>query len=67
VPIWLGESGENTNEWFRECVALVEKHGIGWPGAAQEAQQPEVHLHGDAPDDFKRVVDYWNGEVSAIA
>jgi aryl-phospho-beta-D-glucosidase BglC (GH1 family) len=30
VPIWLGESGENTNEWFRECVELVEKHRIGW-------------------------------------
>ena len=30
LPIWLGESGENTNEWFRECVALVEKHGVGW-------------------------------------
>lgn len=30
VPLWLGETGENTNEWFRDCVELMEKHNIGW-------------------------------------
>ncbi|MBP1636926.1 MAG: glycosyl hydrolase family 5 [Acidobacteria bacterium] len=49
LPIWLGESGENTNEWFRECVALVERHGIGW-------------LTVPAPGEFTSVVAYWNGE-----
>ena len=29
-PIWLGESGENSNAWFRDAVALVESRGIGW-------------------------------------
>jgi len=30
LPLWLGESGENSNVWFRDAIALVEKHQIGW-------------------------------------
>jgi hypothetical protein len=30
VPLWLGESGENTDEWVAACVRLMERHGIGW-------------------------------------
>lgn len=30
VPVWLGESGENSNTWFRDAIALVEGEGIGW-------------------------------------
>ncbi|ALJ12552.1 cellulase family glycosylhydrolase [Sphingopyxis macrogoltabida] len=29
-PIWLGESGENSNGWYRDAIALVEGEGIGW-------------------------------------
>lgn len=61
LPIWLGESGENNNQWFRECVALVEKNHIGW------AWWPHKKVGSDSciltitrPDDFKQVLDYWN-------
>lgn len=30
VPIWLGESGENSNGWFKEAISLVESNNIGW-------------------------------------
>jgi endoglucanase len=30
VPLWLGESGENSNAWFTDCIALMESHDIGW-------------------------------------
>ena len=30
VPIWLGESGENSNQWFAEAIRLVEHNNIGW-------------------------------------
>jgi hypothetical protein len=30
VPIWLGESGENSNPWFTGAINLVEKNKIGW-------------------------------------
>jgi endoglucanase len=30
IPIWLGESGENSNGWIDSCTVLMEKNGIGW-------------------------------------
>lgn len=30
VPIWLGESGENSNSWFTSLIALCESQKIGW-------------------------------------
>ena len=30
VPIWMGESGENSNVWFKDVLTLVENHNIGW-------------------------------------
>ena len=30
APIWLGESGENSNRWFTETIATVENEGVGW-------------------------------------
>lgn len=30
VPIWLGESGENTDEWVANFRALLERNSIGW-------------------------------------
>lgn len=30
APIWLGESGENSNVWFKESLRLMEANNIGW-------------------------------------
>ena len=30
VPIWLGESGENDDEWIGQFVKALEKNNIGW-------------------------------------
>jgi endoglucanase len=30
VPIWLGETGENSNVWFTDAIRLFEKNNIGW-------------------------------------
>ncbi|MEL1244768.1 carbohydrate-binding protein [Flavobacterium sp. DGU11] len=30
VPLWLGESGENSNVWFKEAISLAEINNIGW-------------------------------------
>ncbi|MGI8962247.1 MAG: glycoside hydrolase family 5 protein [Bryobacteraceae bacterium] len=30
VPIWLGESGENTDEWIARFVGVLEQNDIGW-------------------------------------
>jgi hypothetical protein len=30
VPVWMGESGENTDEWIAQFVGALEKNDIGW-------------------------------------
>jgi endoglucanase len=30
VPIWLGESGENSDDWIAKVVSVLEKNDIGW-------------------------------------
>ena len=30
VPIWLGESGENTDTWIHDFVTVLNKNDIGW-------------------------------------
>jgi len=30
VPVWMGESGENTDEWIRAYRTLLEGNNIGW-------------------------------------
>ena len=61
VPLWLGESGENSNDWFRDCVALMEKNGIGWAWwPHKKVNSGSCTLTVTRPDDFKKVVDYWN-------
>jgi len=29
-PLWLGETGENSNKWFTDCVKLMNSNNIGW-------------------------------------
>jgi len=30
IPMWLGESGENSNEWHRQVISMCEREKIGW-------------------------------------
>jgi len=30
IPVWLGETGENSNTWLTEAIGLLEKNNIGW-------------------------------------
>ncbi|WDF78329.1 cellulase family glycosylhydrolase [Mucilaginibacter sp. KACC 22773] len=30
IPVWLGETGENSNVWLTEAIGLLEKNNIGW-------------------------------------
>jgi hypothetical protein len=29
-PVWVGEMGENNNDWYRAAFPLLERNGIGW-------------------------------------
>lgn len=61
VPVWLGETGENSNTWFAQAVELLERNNIGWAwwplkkaGANNPLEIPSNH-------NYNNLVDYWNG------
>lgn len=61
MPLGLGESGENDNPWFRDCVALVESNSIGWAWwPHKKVNSSSCILTVTPPDEFKQVVDFWN-------
>jgi hypothetical protein len=30
MPVWLGESGENTDHWIARFTAMLERKQVGW-------------------------------------
>lgn len=57
VPIWLGESGENTDEWITQFVKVLEKNNIGWafwPYKKMEKSSAVVSVV--PPADWEKVV-----------
>lgn len=62
LPLWLGESGENDNQWFRDCVELMETNHIGWAWwPHKKVESGSCVLTVKRPEGFKQIVDYWNG------
>ena len=64
LPIWLGESGENSNAWFTDAISLMEKNNIGW------CWWPLKKLGSNNPVQIKvnpgyqeEVLNYWKGDA----
>jgi endoglucanase len=62
IPFWMGESGENTNQWFRETVTLLEANKIGWAWWTIKKIGSESSLMTiTEPAGYKKVKDFWAG------
>jgi hypothetical protein len=63
VPFWMGESGENKNDWYRSAVELFEANNIGWAWWTIKKVESESGLMNVAmPEGFREIIDYWKGE-----
>ncbi len=63
VPFWMGESGENTNEWFRDAVSLFESNNIGWSWWTIKKIGSESSLMTiTRPAGYQKVIDFWAGK-----
>jgi hypothetical protein len=63
VPLWLGESGENNNEWFRDAVNLMETNNIGWSWWTIKKIDSESSLMNiSKPAGYQKVIDFWAGK-----
>jgi endoglucanase len=68
VPIFFGESGENSNVWFRDAVKLFEEHQIGWawwPLKKIESIAGPLSVPKTAA--YQALIDYWEGRASKPA
>lgn len=67
APVWVGETGENSNVWFADAVQLMESNNIGW------CWWPLKKLGNNNPLEipmnpwYERVVNYWNGRGKVAA
>jgi hypothetical protein len=65
-PLWLGESGENSNEWFAECIALMESNGIGWSWwPHKKIEFISGPLSATLTPQYNALLNYWNGQGDA--
>jgi aryl-phospho-beta-D-glucosidase BglC (GH1 family) len=62
VPLWMGESGENSNTWFTEEIGLVESHNIGWSWWQLKKMGINNPLEIKEPKDYQLLLDYWSGK-----
>ncbi|HEX7846627.1 MAG TPA: cellulase family glycosylhydrolase, partial [Chitinophagaceae bacterium] len=64
VPIWLGESGENSNTWFTEAIKLAEENGIGWAWWQLKKMGINNPLEIKRPAGYDKLLNYWSGKGS---
>ncbi|MBL7881058.1 MAG: cellulase family glycosylhydrolase, partial [Chryseobacterium gambrini] len=61
IPIWLGETGENSNVWFTELLQLLDKHNIGyafWP--MKKIDNIAGITNVKITPEYQKLLDYWN-------
>ena len=62
VPLYLGESGENSNVWFKDAIELLEGENIGWawwPMKKIEAIAGPISV--PMSQGYQRLLNYWKG------
>lgn len=59
VPIWLGESGENSNTWFTEAIGLCESNKIGWSWWPVKKDGINNVLEVTAGRNYDNLISFW--------
>jgi hypothetical protein len=62
IPLWLGESGENSNTWFTEAISLAENNDIGWAWWQSKKMGINNPLEIKQPKDYQKLLDYFSGK-----
>lgn len=61
VPLYVGESGENSNTWFRDAIKLLEDRGIGWAWwPMKKVQSIAGPLSVVKSPEYQALLDYWS-------
>lgn len=64
-PLWLGETGENSNQWFVDCVQLMDKNNTGWAWwTHKKIESISAPLSAYKYAGYQTLLNYWNGQGS---
>jgi aryl-phospho-beta-D-glucosidase BglC (GH1 family) len=61
VPLWLGETGENSNAWFTDVIELSERNKIGWCMWPLKKAGLNNLLQIKINSGFQNIINYWKG------
>tara|TARA_R110002126_G_scaffold291172_1_gene450691 strand:+ start:23767 stop:27027 length:3261 start_codon:yes stop_codon:yes gene_type:complete len=63
VPLWMGESGENSNTWFTDAISLFENNDIGWAWwTMRKIGDIDSPYAVDINPGYQKILDYWKDE-----
>ncbi len=62
IPIWLGESGENSNTWFTQAISLMEANNIGWCWWPLKKIGNNNPLEISSNPEYDKILAYWRNE-----
>jgi hypothetical protein len=64
VPLWMGESGENSNVWYYESRILYENNNVGWCWWAHKKLETITSpLSARIDPGYDAVLNYWRGSA----
>ena len=60
VPLWMGESGENSNTWYTDAVTLFEDNNVGWAWwAMKKIGSVNSPYRIRVNDGYQKILNYW--------
>ena len=60
VPLWMSETGENSNAWFHDAVQLFEENNVGWCWWTTKKVDTITSPYSAArPAAYNQLRDYW--------
>ena len=62
-PLWNGETGENSNPWAKDMIALCEKNNIGWNWWTYKKVEGTTQAYAiHPPSGYQKILDYVAGK-----
>ncbi|MEZ2131306.1 MULTISPECIES: cellulase family glycosylhydrolase [unclassified Sinorhizobium] len=62
MPLWNGETGENSNDWYARAIELAEKNNIGWSMWPLKKIGISNPLEIVAGDEYRSLASYLRGQ-----
>jgi len=60
VPLWMGESGENSNTWYTDAVSLFEANNVGWAWwAMKKIGSVNSPYRIRVNEGYQKILNYW--------